>query len=69
MRDCDFSEDVETGYMIAGGRYGRHPKCPNCHLVYVNPVEKAGKIKGAYLQRMTADAYIIQETRLTAAKS
>ena len=69
MRDCDFRESVETVYMIPGGKYGRHVKCRNCHLIYVNPIEKASKINEAYFQRKDVDAPIIQETRLTATES
>jgi 2-polyprenyl-3-methyl-5-hydroxy-6-metoxy-1,4-benzoquinol methylase len=69
MRDCDFRESVETVYMIPGGKYGRHIKCRNCHLIYVNPIEKASKINEAYFQRKDVDALIIRETRLTATES
>jgi ribosomal protein L20A (L18A) len=69
MRDCDFREAVETVYMILGGKYGRHVKCRNCHLIYVNPIEKASKINEAYFQRKNVDASIIRETRLTATES
>jgi 2-polyprenyl-3-methyl-5-hydroxy-6-metoxy-1,4-benzoquinol methylase len=69
MRDCDFRESVETVYMIPGGKYGRHVKCRNCHLIYVNPIEKASKINEAYFQRKDVDAPIIRETRLTATES
>jgi len=55
--------------MIPGGKYGRHVKCRNCHLIYVNPIEKASKINEAYFQRKDVDAPIIQETRLTATES
>jgi 2-polyprenyl-3-methyl-5-hydroxy-6-metoxy-1,4-benzoquinol methylase len=69
MRDCDFREAVETVYMIPGGKYGRHVKCRNCHLIYVSPIEKASKINEAYFQRKNVDASIIRETRLTATES
>ena len=69
MRDCDFREAVETVYMIPGGKYGRHVKCRNCHLIYVNPIEKASKINEVYFQRRDVDAPIIRETRLTATES
>lgn len=69
MQDCDFREAVETVYMIPGDKYGRHVKCRNCHLVYVNPIEKASKINGAYFRRKNGDASIIRKTRLTATES
>jgi 2-polyprenyl-3-methyl-5-hydroxy-6-metoxy-1,4-benzoquinol methylase len=69
MRDCDFCEAVETVYMILGGKYGRHVKCRNCHLIYVNPIEKASKINGDYSKTGITDAPIIRGSRLRAAKS
>ena len=69
MRDCDFREAVETVYLIPGGKYGRHVRCRNCHLIYVNPIEKASKINEAYSQRKSFDAAIIKESRLRATES
>jgi 2-polyprenyl-3-methyl-5-hydroxy-6-metoxy-1,4-benzoquinol methylase len=69
MRERDFREEVETVYMMLGGKYGRHVKCRNCHLIYVNPIEKASKINEAYFQRNTDDARIIRGSRLTATES
>ncbi len=69
MKDCDFREVVETVYMLWGERYGRHVKCKNCHLIYVNPIEKGNKINEAYSQRKSFDAAIIKESRLRAAES
>ena len=66
MEDCDFREAVETVYMLWGERYGRHVKCNNCHLIYVNPIEKGNKINEAYSQRKSVDAAIIKESRLRA---
>lgn len=63
MKDDDFREAVETVYMIPGGKYGRHVKCRGCHLIYVNPIEKASKINEDYFQRKSVDASIILETR------
>ena len=69
MRDSDFLEAVDTVYMIPGGKYGRHVKCRNCHLIYVNPIEKASKINRAYFQMSNGDASIIRKARLTTAES
>jgi 2-polyprenyl-3-methyl-5-hydroxy-6-metoxy-1,4-benzoquinol methylase len=69
MKDSDFLEGVDTVYMIPGGKYGRHVKCRNCHLIYVNPIEKASKINGAYFQMRNDDASIIRQARLTASES
>ena len=69
MQACDFREAVETVYMLWGERYGRHVKCKNCHLIYVNPIEKGDKINEAYSQMKSVDAAIIKESRLRAAES
>ena len=69
MEDCDFREAVETVYMLWGERYGRHVKCNNCHLIYVNPIEKRNKINEAYSQRKCVDVAIIKESRLRATES
>ena len=69
MKDSDFLEAVDTVYMIPGGQYGRHVKCRNCHLVYVNPSEKASKINGAYFRMRNGDVSIIRKARLTASES
>lgn len=55
--------------MLWGERYGRHVKCKNCHLIYVNPIEKASKINGDYSKMGNTDAPIIRGSRLRAAKS
>ncbi len=69
MKDGDFREAVETVYMIPGGKYGRHVKCRNCQLIYVNPIEKASKINEDYFQMASIDASIIRESRLSATES
>ena len=69
MKDGDFREAVETVYMIPGGKYGRHVKCRNCHLIYVNPIERTSRINEVYLQRKNVDASIIRQPRLSATKS
>jgi len=69
MQDYDFREAVETVYMLWGERYGRHVKCKNCNLIYVNPIRKGSKINEAYSQRKSFDAAIIKESRLRAAES
>ena len=69
MKDGDFHEEVDTVYMLLGSKYGRHVKCRNCHLVYVNPIESDGRINEDYSQRKDNDADIIRRSRLKAAKS
>ena len=69
MKEGDFREGITTVYMLPGSKYGRHVKCRNCHLVYVNPIEGNGKINEDYSQRKNNDASIIRGSRLKAAKS
>ena len=69
MKQDDFQEGIETVYMLPGDKYGRHVKCRNCHLIYVNPIEKGSKINEDYSQRKSVDASIIRESRLRATKS
>jgi SAM-dependent methyltransferase len=69
LEDSDFRGVVETIYMLWGERRGRHVKCKNCHLIYVNPIENGGNINEAYSQMKGVDAAIIRESRLRATES
>jgi 2-polyprenyl-3-methyl-5-hydroxy-6-metoxy-1,4-benzoquinol methylase len=70
MEDGDFAEEAaETVYMIPGTKWGRHVKCRICGLVYVNPIEKVGRINRAYSQRRSSDASIIRKIRLRNSRS
>jgi len=69
MAESDFQEGIETVYMLLGTKHGRHLKCRNCHLIYVNPIEKASKIYEDYCKRESIDVPIIRGSRLQATKS
>ena len=70
MENVDFAEEAaETVYMIPGTKWGRHVKCRNCQLVYVNPIEKVSTINQAYSQRRSIDASIIRKIRLRNSQS
>jgi len=69
LGDSDFVGAAETIYMLWGERRGRHVRCRNCDLIYVNPIENRSSIGEAYSQMKTADAAIIRESRLRATKS
>jgi len=69
MGEADLKKGIKTVYMLWGETHGRHVKCENCHLIYVNPIEKASKISGDYSKMGNNDAPIIRESRLRAAKS
>jgi len=69
MGEDDFQKGIETVYMLWGEAHGRHVKCKNCHLIYVNPIEKGSKINVGYSKMGNTDASIIRSSRLRAAKS
>jgi len=69
MGEADLQKGIKTVYMLWENTHGRYVKCKNCHLVYVNPIEKASKINGDYSKMENNDAPIIRGSRLRAAKS
>jgi 2-polyprenyl-3-methyl-5-hydroxy-6-metoxy-1,4-benzoquinol methylase len=69
MEESEFQEGIDTVYMLPGGKYGRHVKCRNCHLVYVNPIEQTSRINDGYSGMENDDASIIRKSRLQATKS
>lgn len=70
MKAADFGKEAaETVYMIPGTKWGRHVKCRNCQLVYVNPIERVGAINQAYSQRRSTDASTIRQIRLSNSQS
>ncbi len=69
MKTDDLRQRVETVYVIPSDKHGRHVRCRNCRLVYVNPIEKAGEIDESYHERSSADAAVVYDSRLSVAKS
>ena len=69
MKIADLQGGIETVYMLPGGKYGRHVKCRDCQLVYVNPIEKAGKINGDYTRMKSDGVSVIRGSRLRSTKS
>jgi 2-polyprenyl-3-methyl-5-hydroxy-6-metoxy-1,4-benzoquinol methylase len=70
MGNADLAEEAaETVYMIPGTKWGRHVKCRNCQLVYVNPIENVSTINEAYSQRRSTDASTIRRIRLRNSQS
>ena len=69
MEEDDLQKDIKTVYMLWGEAHGRHVKCRNCHLIYVNPIEKTSKINADYSKMGNTDAPIIRQPRLTATES
>lgn len=63
--DC---QEGEEGYLVPGKEWGRHVKCTNCHLVYVNPIEKVSKTNEYYFKATNTQAPTIRECYLKTAK-
>ena len=69
MGEADLQKGIKSVYMLWEDTHGKYVKCKNCHLIYVNPIEKASKINGDYSKMGNTDAPIIRGSRLRAAKS
>lgn len=65
----DLQDGIDTVYMLPGDKYGKHVKCRKCHLVYVNPIEKASRINGNYSGMKNGDVSIVRGSRLRATKA
>lgn len=65
----DLQGGIDTVYMLPGDKYGRHVKCRKCHLVYVNPIEKANRINGNYSEMKNSAVSIVRRNRLRATKT
>jgi 2-polyprenyl-3-methyl-5-hydroxy-6-metoxy-1,4-benzoquinol methylase len=68
MEGYDSQEGVE-GYLVPGKEWGRHVKCKNCHLIYMNPMEKVSKTNEYYFKAKNTHAPTIRESYLRTAKS
>jgi len=68
MEGHDSQEGVE-GYLVPGKEWGRHVKCKNCHLIYMNPMEKVSKTNEYYFQAKNTHAPTIRESYLKTAES
>lgn len=67
IAEIGYQENIES--YTQWHRYGRHVKCKNCHLIYVNPIEKESRISKGYSERGDIDASINRRSRLNATKS
>ena len=68
MDGHDSQEGVE-GYLVPGKEWGRHVKCKNCHLIYMNPMEKVSQTNEYYFQAKNTHAPTIRESYLKTAES
>lgn len=63
------SQEGEEGYLVPGKEWGRHVKCQNCHLIYMNPMENVSKTNEYYSKAKNNHASTIRESYLRTAKS
>jgi 2-polyprenyl-3-methyl-5-hydroxy-6-metoxy-1,4-benzoquinol methylase len=63
------TQEGEEGYLVPGKQWGRHVKCRNCHLVYMNPIEKISKTNEYYHSAKNTHAPTIRDSYLRTAKS
>ncbi|MFW6118468.1 MAG: class I SAM-dependent methyltransferase [Chloroflexota bacterium] len=68
MEAHDSQEDME-GYLVPGKEWGRHVRCKNCHLIYMNPMEKVSRTNEYYYKAKNTHAPTIRECYLRTAKS
>jgi 2-polyprenyl-3-methyl-5-hydroxy-6-metoxy-1,4-benzoquinol methylase len=68
MEGHDSQADGE-GYLIPGKEWGRHVRCKNCHLIYMNPMEKVSKTNEYYFKAKNTHAPTIRESYLKTAES
>jgi 2-polyprenyl-3-methyl-5-hydroxy-6-metoxy-1,4-benzoquinol methylase len=68
MEGHDCQEEME-GYLVPGKEWGRHVKCQNCHLIYMNPMEKVSKTNEYYFKAKNTHAPTIRESYLKTAES
>jgi len=64
-----YSQEGVEGYLVPGKEWGRHVKCKNCHLIYMNPVEKVSKTNEYYFKAKNTHAPTIRESYLRTAQS
>ncbi|HEU65560.1 MAG TPA: hypothetical protein ENN57_02710, partial [Chloroflexi bacterium] len=63
------SQEGEEDYLVPGKEWGRHVKCNNCHLIYMNPIEKVSKTNNYYSKAKNMHASTIRESYLRTAES
>ena len=68
MEGHDSQESVE-GYLVPGKEWGRHVKCKNCQLIYMNPMEEVSKTNEYYSKAKNTHAPTIRESYLRTAES
>ena len=68
MEGHDSREGLE-GYLVPGKEWGRHVRCKNCNLIYMNPMEKVSKTNEYYSKAKNTHAPTIRECYLRTAKS
>lgn len=63
------SNEAGEGYLVPGDEWGRHVKCKNCGLVYMNPIEQVDRTNGYYSRATNNHAPTIRESYLRTARA
>jgi 2-polyprenyl-3-methyl-5-hydroxy-6-metoxy-1,4-benzoquinol methylase len=63
------TEESGEGYLVPGDQWGRHVKCKNCGLVYMNPIERVDRTNGYYSRATNNHAPTIRESYLRTAQA
>lgn len=63
------SQEVAEGYLVPGKEWGRHVKCKNCGLVYMNPIEQVSRTNEYYSKATNNHASTIRDSYLRTAES
>jgi 2-polyprenyl-3-methyl-5-hydroxy-6-metoxy-1,4-benzoquinol methylase len=68
METYDPHKAVE-GYLVPGKEWGRHVRCKNCGLVYMNPIEQVSRTNEYYSRATNNHTSTIRESYLRTAES
>jgi len=68
MEEPDLLEEAE-GYLVPGKEWGRHVRCSNCGLVYMNPIEAVRRTNEYYSSSRNNHASTIRNSYLRTAES
>ncbi len=63
------SQEAAEGYLVPGKEWGRHVKCKNCGLVYMNPIEQVLRTNEYYSKAKNNHAPTVRESYLRTAES
>jgi len=62
-------DEFEEGYLVPGKEWGRHVRCNNCGLVYMNPIEQVCRTNEYYANAGNNHASTVKNSYLKTAES